>query len=699
MRTLQKLVVSIKGRIILLVVFMGIFGGVIFAGMLYTTQEIKQIGLDEVQAAVRVGEKLELKSVVHSTAMVLGTLLRGKSRQEHVQLLKQALDPLRFGPGNEGYFYVYDLSGINVAHPMKPDLVGKNLWGFKDKVGTLLIQDSIRVAKQGGGFVEFFWDKPGTDVLAKKLSYAESIPGTDLWIGTGIYLDAEASTVQGMSDRVDQSSTRSIMIITLLIAAFFLFVVLPLAIFIFRSIARPLTIMTEQVEAVAGGDLNVRFDLSGRDELAVMRRSVARMVDILKERIAFSDGVLDAITMPCAVYNKDNRVMFANEAVCQAIGVTGSAESQIGKTSGEFIYGDASKKTISAEPLRTGFQIHQEVSFVTRQGEKRILDVTSTPLVNEKGEIIAAVALWFDLTTIREQQSLIQKTNEAIIAGTTKAAEISDRVASASEELSAQIEQSSQGAKEQRNRSAESATAMEEMNASMIEVASNASNAAQLAEETRDAAQQGMGVVDEVIQGIKKISSDFKEVNIAFQGLHKQSEAITHIVQVIDDIADQTNLLALNAAIEAARAGDAGRGFAVVADEVRKLAEKTMGATKEVTSSISGMQSIVSKTTEGMAHVEPLIESVIVQSGTADKTLHGIVGKVDQTSQQVVSIATASEEQSAVSEQINHSVEEVNRIAAETADAMDQSAQAVAELAELAQDLNRVMASMREEIG
>ena len=350
----------------------------------------------------------------------------------------------------------------------------------------------------------------------------------------------------------------------------------------------------------------------------------------------------------------------------------------------------------SSESMHTGTQIQAEASFMNRQGVQKTFDVTSTPLVNDKREIIASVALWFDLTTIREQQNHIRKTNDAIQAGTTRAAEISERVASAAEELSVQIEQSSRGADEQRDRSAEAATAMEEMNVSMVEVASNASNAAQLAEETRETAGQGMAVVDEVIQGVRKISSDFKEVNNAFQGLNEQSEAISHIVQVIDDIADQTNLLALNAAIEAARAGEAGKGFAVVADEVRKLAEKTMAATKEVTGSISGMQGIVSKTTEGMAQVEPLIESVIVQSGNADAALHGIIDKVEQTSLQVVSIATASEEQSAAGEEINRSADEVNRIAAETADAMGQSAQAIGELAMLSQDLNSVMASMRE---
>jgi methyl-accepting chemotaxis protein len=168
---------------------------------------------------------------------------------------------------------------------------------------------------------------------------------------------------------------------------------------------------------------------------------------------------------------------------------------------------------------------------------------------------------------------------------------------------------------------------------------------------------------------------------------------------VITDIADQTNLLALNAAIEAARAGDAGRGFAVVADEVRKLAEKTMTATKEVGDAIGAIQHGTRANVEGVDKSVKLITEATTLADESGQALKEIVNLVDAASDQVRSIATASEEQSAASEEISHSIEQVSSIANETSQAMNEAAKAVDELARQAQMLNTLIRQLREEAG
>jgi methyl-accepting chemotaxis protein len=167
------------------------------------------------------------------------------------------------------------------------------------------------------------------------------------------------------------------------------------------------------------------------------------------------------------------------------------------------------------------------------------------------------------------------------------------------------------------------------------------------------------------------------------------------VLNVISDIADQTNLLALNAAIEAARAGEAGRGFAVVADEVRKLAEKTMTATTEVGKSIGGMQLATQNNARRFVDVAASVEQATSLAGTSGNALHEILVLSNQTAELICGIATAAEEQSATSEEITRSIDEIHRVADETAAAMIQSSATVHELADMALELEKLLERLR----
>ena len=268
-------------------------------------------------------------------------------------------------------------------------------------------------------------------------------------------------------------------------------------------------------------------------------------------------------------------------------------------------------------------------------------------------------------------------------------------VSSASEELSAQIEQSSRGADEQSGRVRETATAMEEMNATVLEVARNAQQAADVSHQARQQAQEGSKIVTDAVKSIEAVHAQSIAIREDMDVLGKQAEGIGQIMGVIADIADQTNLLALNAAIEAARAGDAGRGFAVVADEVRKLAEKTMTATQEVGQAITGIQQGTRKNIHNVEQAGVSIEEAAKLSAQSGQSLKRILEFVQMVNDQVQSIATASEQQSAASEEINHSVEQVATISAETAQAMEQASSAVADLAQQSQALQRLIVEMK----
>ena len=268
-------------------------------------------------------------------------------------------------------------------------------------------------------------------------------------------------------------------------------------------------------------------------------------------------------------------------------------------------------------------------------------------------------------------------------------------IASASEELSAQIEQSSRGAEQQATRIADTAAAVQEMNATVIEVAKNASAGANLSAATQGKAREGEQITAKCRNAMDEVQTETMELKASMDALSGHAQAINEIMTVISDIADQTNLLALNAAIEAARAGEAGRGFAVVADEVRKLAEKTMASTQDVGKAIQAIQSSSQDGVKRMDMAVGKVNLAVELTANSGGALTEIYSMSEQTADQVRSIATASEEQSASSEEIARSVEHVNTIASETSQAMGEANKAVSELAAQAQNLARIIVSLK----
>ena len=340
-----------------------------------------------------------------------------------------------------------------------------------------------------------------------------------------------------------------------------------------------------------------------------------------------------------------------------------------------------------------------EITVLERCMSEMTANVKKSLAISEEKTREAEQSAAKALEAVAEAERLTEEAHRARSEGMLSAAKHLEQVVTAitsiSAEISGNIEQAEQGATTQAARTTEAATAVEQMNCTVIEVAKNASATADLSTSMRQRAAEGAEVVFQSVQAIGNVQKDALVLKEEMTKLAEHAGAISQIMGVISDIADQTNLLALNAAIEAARAGEAGRGFAVVADEVRKLAEKTMSSTSDVGNAIGAIQKSVDSSIRQVDVTAGNVESATTLSQKSGEALREIVGMVDQTVDQVRGIATSSEEQSAATESITQTVTQVSSIAAETATIMHTSARAVAALADEAKKLNNMVTELK----
>ncbi|WP_371919533.1 methyl-accepting chemotaxis protein [Pseudomonas sp. SDI] len=239
------------------------------------------------------------------------------------------------------------------------------------------------------------------------------------------------------------------------------------------------------------------------------------------------------------------------------------------------------------------------------------------------------------------------------------------------------------------------ATAVHQMGLTVQDIAQNAGNAAHASQTARDEAMQAREVVQRSIAHIEGMSGEIGTAATAVSELAEEVASIDEVLAVIRSISEQTNLLALNAAIEAARAGDMGRGFAVVADEVRTLAQRTQVSTDEIQQMIQRLKQGTGNAVASMHAGQAATGTGVESSQRTGASLTTITGQVERISDMNLQVATATEEQSAVTEEINRNVQGISDLARQTAGEVEACREDCRTLNGLAQDLARQMGGFR----
>lgn len=472
--------------------------------------------------------------------------------------------------------------------------------------------------------------------------------------------------------------------------------VLLLIVILVSAVLKPIAALVQYARKCRDGE-EAAAPFGGTDELGTLAGIMSDLVSHLGEQLAFSDGVLKGMSVPCSIFSAKDETIFTNQRMINLIERDGKPEDFKGMSSGEYIWGDPGKATLSSRALKENKPLSVEMEFTTHKGNTRNASVSSAPFYNKKGKVLGTVSVWMDTTEAVAKQHAIEANAARTHEAAASATDVAHSVSTASVKISAQVEQSNRSAREQRDRVEQTVTAMNEMSSTALEMARSASKAAETAGAADKNARQGAGALEKVQTGMQTVEVRAATVKTGMDDLGKQVEGISAILGVITDIADQTNLLALNAAIEAARAGEAGRGFAVVADEVRKLAEKTMQATHEVSQVITAIQAGSKNSISSVDSAAAAIDEVKRFVNEADASLSSIVHLVEDTAGQIQAIATAAEEQTSVTEEINSALGDINNLSVETSLSMEESAKAVEELTRQAETLSKLINRLKGE--
>ncbi|MDR0719901.1 MAG: methyl-accepting chemotaxis protein [Treponema sp.] len=273
---------SIGTRIIAIIVILVLSIAALIAGIYFTANHIKESGLRDIEEVMLNGQREKIRLGTQTMAIALGKALEGvEDRQEQHDIIKSYIQDYRFEEDQSGYYYTY-IGTVIFMHPTLPQREGEDLGNTADANGVYYVRNLYENAQKGGGFVSFVFPKPPSMEQVSKLAYVEYIPGTDIWISTGIYIDNIDTTKNIIHERENAELARRMAAIIIVLIIVVLVLLGPLCIFTLRSISKPLKETVKAAKELAAGNMQLSITPSGHDEITTLEKSFLTMAQNLK---------------------------------------------------------------------------------------------------------------------------------------------------------------------------------------------------------------------------------------------------------------------------------------------------------------------------------------------------------------------------------------------------------------------------------
>ncbi len=508
MNIATRLVVLISLMVLFVLIMMGLF----WNGF----QQVNTRSIGRTQNIMMEGERNKLKVSTHAMALAISDAISDvPDEAQKKDMIRTMVEQIRFEKDKSGYFFVYD-GTVNIALPTKKEMVGQDLSSTKDEQGTYYVRELDRAANSGGGFVEYVFPKPGKGTQPK-LSYAEMIPGTGYWIGTGVYIDNVNETKTSIREELMGLSRKVVIRISIALLVVLALVIIPLGLAIRRSIVVPVRNAIDTANKVAKGDLKQTFRIDFDDEIGELQQALKNMVEQLENIVGNIIRSSEQIASASMQLSSTSQMMSqgANEQASSSEEVSSSMEEMVA---------NIDQNTDNARETET---IAESASVGIKEGtESANKAIGSMSQIADKISIINDIAFQTNILALNAAVEAARAGEHgkgfAVVAGEVR------KLAERSREAAEEIDALSQNSVEV------SQVAGKRLNEVMPEIARTAQLIKEISSasvEQRSGAEQVNNAIQQLSQVTQQNAASSEELATSSEELASQADQLKEIIQ------------------------------------------------------------------------------------------------------------------------------------------------------------------------